>query len=222
MTIPTPPVRAELIREAKRLRANVIADDGSALYAAMIWAVSCAERLADELERQPDAGEGWETPPWRWAKDEPTISEPGGIDHGDMIEVMLHGGTTVVGNLKSIINWRGGWMAWRRVEAYRLVAAKAQDEGRFRLYREGHQPKPPPPGDGGDHIPDAGKMVEPSPADVAIRALEAADEALREYACFTPVAPCVRPPDQCANGCGKAAGEALITVREALSKLRGG
>lgn len=61
-----------------------------------------------------------------------------------------------------------------------------------------------------------------APADVR-EALQAADAALRDYACHGGEgAPCLRSSDQCATDCGKRAGDALLIVEKALSQGREG
>jgi hypothetical protein len=53
-----------------------------------------------------------------------------------------------------------------------------------------------------------------------VEALEAADGALRNYACQGPGAPCLRTPAQCADNCGLGAAQALEAVESALSSLK--
>ena len=51
------------------------------------------------------------------------------------------------------------------------------------------------------------------------RALRAADESLRDYACHGgPTVRCLRTPEQCRDACGKEAGDALLIVTAVLAR----
>jgi hypothetical protein len=63
-------------------------------------------------------------------------------------------------------------------------------------------------------------LPQPSGIERLVEALEAADGALRNYACQGPGAPCLRTPAQCADNCGLGAAQALEAVESALSSLK--
>jgi hypothetical protein len=62
------------------------------------------------------------------------------------------------------------------------------------------------------------RALEPrASSDGVVKALKAADDALRNYACHGgPSVPCIRSPEQCRSECGKPAGDALLLVESAL------
>lgn len=60
-------------------------------------------------------------------------------------------------------------------------------------------------------------LSSPTEVERLREALQVADDALCEYACHGgDGVPCLRTLDQCNSECGKRAGNALLTVREAL------